>query len=124
MRMRAFHGERDDGAFSFRRADDAERVNRRQKLVRVGAERFLMRPGAPFSDPLNIIEGGPKPDGLHDWRIAGLGTGRRMGGGNSSPRNFLNHLATALVWRQLIEKLALTIEPADSSRAINLVPSE
>ena len=35
-----------------------------------------------------------------------------------------NHFATALVWRQLIEKFALTIEHADSSRAVNLVPSE
>src|SRR6185437_4423994 len=37
MGMRAFHGERDDGALAFRRADDAQRVDRGQELVRMSA---------------------------------------------------------------------------------------
>src|SRR5579863_8697364 len=124
MGMRPFHRKRDNRAFAFRRADYAQRITRGQELVRMSAQSLLMGADARAPDPLDIVERGPEPDRLHDrWRT-GFEPMRRMIVGDRLPRDFLDHLAAALVGRQSLEKLAPAVEHADSRRAVNLVPGE
>src|SRR5271155_323843 len=124
MSVRAFHRERDDGTLSLRGTDDAHRVDRGQKFVRVSAKRRLMRADARSPDPLHVIERRPEPDRLHDRRGAGFEAMGRSVVGDGLPGHFLDHLAAALVWRQRFEKFALAVEYADSCWPVDLVPGE
>src|ERR1700734_2945809 len=83
-----------------------------------------MRADAGSPDPLDVVQCRRGPDGLHDRRTAGLETMWRMVVGDSAPRAFLDHLAAALVWRQLLKKFSLAVKHADTRGAINFVPSE
>ena len=114
MGMRAVHCERDDRAFPGRSADDAQRIDRRQKLVCMGTERLLMFPNARSPDPLDIVQRCPKPDRLHNRRRARLEPMRRMVVRHSLPRDFLDHLAATLVRRQLLKEFSLAVERPDS----------
>src|SRR6202020_2991059 len=83
-----------------------------------------MRADARSPDPLNVVQGRREPDSLHDRRSAGLEPMRWMIVGDGVPRDFLDHLAAALVWRQVLKQFPLAIEHADTCGAINLVPGE
>ena len=66
----------------------------------MSAQRFLMRTGARPPDPIHVIKRRSKPDRLHDRRGASLEAMRRTIIRDGVPRDFLDHLATALIGRQ------------------------
>src|SRR4029077_15776309 len=92
--------------------------------MRISAQPFLMRADIRPPDALNIVKSSPKPNRLHDrWRT-GLEPMWWVVVRDPLPSDLLDHLAATLVWRQLLKEFALAVKDTDSSRAIDLVPSE
>src|SRR5579885_477993 len=78
MGVRALHDEGDDRPLALGVADDPQRIDRAEALMRIGAQLVLMRPDSGAADGLDIVERGPEPDRLHDRRRARLEAMRRL----------------------------------------------
>src|SRR5271165_5314501 len=121
MRVRALHRERQDRSLLRRCSDNPQRVDRRQTLMRVGAEGLLVRTDAQSPDSLHIIQRGGKADRLDDgWRPR-LEAVRRVIVSHCLPSDFLDHLAAAHEWRQRLEHFALAVKNTNSRGSVDLV---
>src|SRR3977135_3115825 len=124
MRMGAVHVEGYDGALAFRVAEDPQRVDPRQSLMRIIAQAQFMRMNALAADPSHIVHGGAEPDRLHDRRCAGFETMRRLVIGHAILGDFIDHLAAAEEGRQFLQPFLLAVERADAGRPIELMAGE
>ena len=86
VRMRALHLERDDRPLVLGGAENAQRIDLAQAVVRIVHEDRLMRGDALLADRIDIVDRRAKPDRLHDRRRAGLEFVRRIAIGDASPR--------------------------------------
>ena len=124
MGMNALQFEGDDRALARRIAEDAQRVDGAQPLMRIGLEVGLMRGDALAADRFHVVERGTQPDRLDDRRRAGLEAVRRVVVGDAVLGHLLDHLAAALKGRMPFEHVLLAVEHADARRAVDLVAGE
>src|SRR5580658_4788108 len=96
VRMRALHLEGNDRALVARLADDAQRVDLAQPLMRVGDEPVLVRLDARLANRLDVVDGGAEADRLHDRRGPGLEPVRRLAVGYAILMDLADHLAAAV----------------------------
>src|SRR5262249_31612565 len=96
VRMRALHLERDDRTLVGGVAEDADRVDLSESLMRVGDKTALMRLDARLADRADVVERGAEPDRLHDARRAGLEAVRRLAIGDAVLKDLADHLAAAV----------------------------
>src|SRR5262245_26723369 len=83
VRMRALHLERDDGALVGRVAEDADRVDLAEPLVRIADQAALVRLDARLADRADVVDRGAEPDRLDDAGRAGLEAVRRLAIGDA-----------------------------------------
>src|SRR5260221_1916589 len=96
VRMGALEFERSDRALVLGGAEDAQRVDLAQALVRVVDEGSLVRADARPADRIDVVDGGAKPDRLHDRGRAGLEFVRVLAVDDAVLVYFADHLAAAV----------------------------
>src|SRR5262249_57104213 len=102
-------------------AEDAQRVDLAQALVRVADEGSLVRADARPADRIDVVDGGAKPDRLYDRGRAGLEFVRRLAVDDAVLEHFADHLTAAVERRNGLEMLVLAVEHADARRPVELV---
>src|ERR1044071_3574379 len=102
-------------------AEDADRVDLAEALVRVGDEAALVRLDARLADRADVVERGAEPDRLDDARRAGLEAVRRLAIGDAVLEHLADHLAAAVERRHGGEMRVLAIEHADAGRPVQLM---
>src|SRR5882757_6305297 len=112
VRVRVLELERNDRTLLLGGADDAQRVDLAQPVVRIGDDLVLVRADARLADRLDVIERGAEPDRLHDRRRAGLELMRRIAISNAILEYLADHLAAAVERRHRGEVLVFAVERA------------
>src|SRR6516225_11012748 len=78
VRMGALQLEGNHRSLALRRADQAQRIDLAELLLRIADKIMLMRGNALLADRVDIVDGRPEPDRLDDRRRAGLELVRRI----------------------------------------------
>src|SRR5947207_453563 len=84
------------GAGGAASAEDAQRVDLAQTLVRVIDEGSLVRADARPADRIDVVDGGAEPDRLHDRGGAGFEFVRWLAIDDAVLEHFADHLAAAV----------------------------
>ena len=124
VRMRALHLERDDRTLVLGGAEDAQRIDLAQPVVRIVHQPGFVGADARLADRRDIIDRGAEPDRLHDRRRAGLEFVRRLAVGDAVLEHLADHLAAAVERRHGGKMLVFAVEHADPGRAVKLVAGE
>src|SRR5262249_57578473 len=118
--MGALELEGNDRALVLGGAEDAQRVDLAQSFVGVVDEGSLVRADARSADRIDIVDGGAKPDRLHDRRRAGLEFVRGLAVDDAVLEHLPDHLAAAVERRHGLEMLVLAVEHPDARRPVEL----
>src|SRR5581483_10433419 len=115
------HFERYDGALFDGVADNAQRVDLAQLLVRIPDQNPLVRADPPLAHRIDVVDGGAKTDRLYDCRRARLEFVRRLAVRNPILEDLVDHFTAAVEWRHPHQVLMFAIERPDPRRPVNLV---
>ena len=114
-------GNETTAAFSRRGPDDAEALDRREGLGRADEERVLVRGDSGKADGGEPVGRDAEPDAARDVRRAGLELPRQLVVRRLLERDGRDHVAAALIRRELLEPRLRSVERADAGRAVHLV---
>ena len=124
VRMHALDHERDQARLVRRRADDAQSLDRRERVRRVLEELLLVRVDGVAVERLHEVHGRAEPDDARDVRRAGLELVRQRVVHGLAEAHREDHVAPALPGRHALEQRLSAVEHAHARRSEHLVSRE
>src|SRR3974377_1676275 len=107
-----------------RTAEDAQRIDLPEHLLRVFRQFTLVRADAGLADGIKVVDGRTHTDGLHDRRRTRLEAIRWRAVADPVLKYFVDHLTAAVERRHTGEQIIFTIEHTDPTRPVQLMAGE